>query len=153
MARTPVRIQNGVFGTDNPSSFTPGYGNRSQSQPTVTQRGPSQGREQFTADSLGDSAAVARALNQIQSNVNAAVGPSKNNPFADGNLVENVLFNGAATTVVKHGLGAPARGYVIMNADATVTTRRDIQTPAELENTSILIYASGSFRGDVWVYK
>lgn len=159
MARTPVRIQSGTYGTDNPSSFTPGYANRSQSQPTVLQRGPSQGREQFTAAGLADSAAVARALNAVQSNVDTAMGPSKNNPFADGNLIEGVTFAFGAATIVNHGLGAPARGYVIMNADSVnVTTHKVPQTPASLEDQTIAIYAgspgnTGNFVGDVWVYK
>lgn len=152
MARTPVRIQSGNFGTDNPSSSTPSYANRSAPQPAVLQRGPSQGREQFTADSLGDSASVARALNAIQSSVDTAVGPSKNNPFADGNLVERVSFTGG-TNIIKHGLGAAARGFVIMNSDTSAITYKVAQNPATLDEQTISIFASTPFTGDVWVYK
>jgi hypothetical protein len=121
MARTPVRIQSGNFGTDNPSSFSPSYGNRSQSQPTVLQRGPSQGREQFTAEGLSNPEAVARALNAIQANVDTAVGPSK-------------------------------------NRSVNVTTHKVAQDPPSLEDQTIAIYAgspgnTGTFVGDVWVYR
>ncbi len=159
MARTPVRIQGGAFGTGNPSSFEPSYANRSQPQPTVLQRGPSQGMEQFSAGNLADASSVARALNQMQSNVQSAVGPSKNSPFADGNLIEQVTFTFGAATIVKHGLGAPARGYMMMNANSVgVTTHKVAQSPASLEEQTISIYAgspgdSGSFTGDVWVYR
>lgn len=153
MARTPVRIQSGAYGTDNPASSTASYGSRAMPQPSVLQRGPSQGREQFSSAGLADSASVARALNQIQANVDTAMGPSKNNPFADGNLIEGVVFNSSATTPIKHGLGGPARGYVIMNADANAATHRVAQTPISLEAQTILIYSNLGFKGDIWVYK
>ena len=58
MPRSPARIQNGNFGGDNPTSFTPSYGNRAAVRPNVIPRGPSQALEQFSEVNLPDAAAV-----------------------------------------------------------------------------------------------
>jgi len=152
MPRQAVRIQRGNFGTDNPSSFNGSYANRAATRPVVLQRGPSQAIEQFGS---GVPAPVARALNQVQKNVESAVSVAKNNPFADGNLIEGVTFVNGVTTVVPHGLGAPARGYVIMDSDDIYFSVRVAQTPTSLEDVQIAIQCqnNGSMTASVWVFK
>ena len=152
MPRSPTRIQNGNFGGDNPTSFTPSYGNRPAVRPNVTPRGPSQAFEQFSEVNLTDTAAVARALNQLQKNVQSAVATSKNSPTANGNMVENVVFSNAGPTVVQHGLGGPAKGYVLHNCVGVNIVTRVTQTDL-LEANQISLDSQGyALTADVWVY-
>jgi hypothetical protein len=152
MPRAPTRIQNGTFGGDNPSSFTPSYANRAAVRPNVTPRGPSQALEQFSEVNLPDTAAVARALNQLQKNVQAAVAVTKNAPQANGNMIENVTFSTSGPTIVKHGLGGPAKGFVIHNAVGVDIVTRVTQTDL-LEQNQISLDSQGySLTADVWVY-
>ena len=158
MPRQPSRIQTAAYGTDSTASATPSYLNREIPRPAQLSRGPSQGLEQFGA---GIDPNVARALNQIQSNVKSAVSVAKNNPMGDGNLIENVTFTGDLTTItiVKHGLGAAPRGFTLQshNDSGYALLTQQAQVPASLDETQIAFIALSSagvaFQGTVWVYR
>ena len=148
MPRIPVRIQNGTFGTDNPSDFVQGYANRAIARPVLLARGPSQAVEQFSTP--GIEPPVARALNQLQQNINSAVSVSKNSPFANGNLLEKYRLTSGSNRV-KHGLDGPARGFVFLWSDVLVTSRISGISPAT--DSEIGIFVSATVTADIWVFK
>jgi hypothetical protein len=160
MARTPIRQQNGPFAGPNNAG-------RARKLPprVVRMPGPSQPLEQF---GQGLPANVARALNAVQQNALAAMGPVKALPFADGNLLENVPITfyggsagGAPYNVLKHGLGRPWRGYDIKAVKGGyITAHAVVANPtSELDAQQIQLWVqSSSFSFlvaptmDVWVY-
>lgn len=66
-----------------------------------------------------------------------------------------MTFVNNVVTIVQHGLGAPARGYVIMDSDDIYFSVRVAQSPASLEDSQIAIMCqnNGSMTASVWVFK
>lgn len=123
MPRIPGSIQNSAYGTENPNlSITL----RKVVEPAVTVRAPAQGKEQFSANE-GMEPDVARGLQQLQSNIDAATAQTKGSPTANKNVLQGVVLanggaNGASPNVLKHGLGRKAVGYSILNVSGGYVT-------------------------------
>jgi hypothetical protein len=112
----PNRIQGSPFGTVNTASGS----NQFAVAPAILQPGPSQPREQFSARP-GIPPEVARALNDLQTNIQQAVSRAKADPKSNKNLFEQVpLVQGGAAgaapyLVVSHGLGSAYRGFCLQS--------------------------------------
>lgn len=147
MPRTPSRQQNTQFGTQNQAGSA-----RALVPPLIRQQGPAQAVEQFGTDVPP---AVARALNQLQANIKAAMGQAKGSPFSNGNLLENVALTGGVTSVLAHGLGAPWRGYIVGKI-FSLSTGTALQfvpnNPSSLDSKQIQLQANNSCNVDLWVY-
>lgn len=111
MPRLPSRIQGQPLGTLNLNR-----GNLPKLQPSIFQPGPAPSPEQFNRP--GVSLEVARALNDLQEKLTAAVKQVKADPTANKNLLEQVTLNaggngGSNPTIINHQIGSPYRGYRI----------------------------------------
>ena len=117
MPQLPSRIQGQPLGTANPAtSATPVL-----LRPSVQlfQPGPSQPKEQFSHPSIP--LEVARALNQIQRNIEQAASQVKADPTANKNVLENVTLQNYKTVGtgvsgwnnIPHSLGFAYRDYRI----------------------------------------
>lgn len=114
MPRLPNRVQGSPFGTLNL-----GRGNLPRTAPSILQPGPAPSPEQFN-HRQGVPAAVARAMNDLQTGLSASTAQATANPTGNKQLFENVplVQGGAGGTApfikLAHGLGASYRGYSIL---------------------------------------
>jgi hypothetical protein len=127
MPRISSRVQQGAFGTYNPTN--PGRAVR----PTLQYKGPSLPQELFSETDLDPP--VRRALNQIQNNVKQALGQTKGSPFSYANIISNWPLvnggaNGASPNIVAHGLGQPATGYTVLFTRGGYVTHHALIEPA-----------------------
>lgn len=138
MPRIPVRIQGGVYGTQNPASPS----NANRPAVTIRQTGPVQPREQFDD----------RQLNAIQRSVEQATAVAKANPMANGNLIENLPLK-SGDNVVAHGLGASFRSAIVHGCDTSgVSFAVKRNSDARLDARQLVISASAPCVVFVWVY-
>jgi hypothetical protein len=152
MPRVPVRILTNAFGSRNTSGAPANA--RSVPLPSIRMPGGvAMVRHMFSA--VKDiSPELARMLDSLQTTVMAAMGLVKRMPFAEGNMIEGVSLTNGATTAVPHGLGRPARGYLLCNVTGTApNVYRLVQANTALENTQILLDNSGlPCTADVWIW-
>jgi hypothetical protein len=111
MPRLPNRVQGSPFGSVNYNSPN---ANLPIKPVSILQPGPAQAVEQFNHPSIPKE--VARALNQLQTNIQQATSQVKADPTSNKNLFEqiNLIYGGSGGTfpnVISHGLDAPYRGY------------------------------------------
>jgi hypothetical protein len=100
--RLPARIQYSQFGSSN--SNIGGQVGRVVNRPIITQPGP------VTALTQSEH----REINELQQNARLANQISRANPFANGNLLQNVILV-PGPNVLSHGLGQPFQGAFLLN--------------------------------------
>lgn len=103
----PSRVQGQPYGTLNLNNPN---GNLPRAPVAIVQPGPSQAKEQFNRP--GVPSAVGRALDDLQTAIQAATEQSRSDPTANKNLFEQVNVN-TGTNAIQHGLGSSYRGYRI----------------------------------------
>lgn len=111
VAPLPSRVQVENFGTR--TADAPAQGRPAAPRPALTSL-PTQSREVFTAEKL-DPEATARALNALQARIAESTAQSRANPFASGQLFQNVpLVSTLAkgTTAQRPAAGGLPEGFV-----------------------------------------
>lgn len=96
-----------------------------------------------------------RQLLAVQQAAKAETATARALPFGDGNLFEGIVFGAATTVVIKHGLGAKFRGYLILNwqgvSSPTITLVAN--SPTALDSKQIQLVSGNAGTASVWVYK
>lgn len=110
-APLPSRIQTEDFGTSAANTAT--TGRPPAPRPALT-TSTAQAKEVFTAEKIADPQSVARALNALQTKIAESTAQARANPFANGQLFQNVPVS--TTIVIDHGFGVFVVGVIITNA-------------------------------------
>lgn len=146
--RIPNRVQGQPFGAQPIQANQPRTNTLAGNSAALLQPGTAQGQEQF---GYGMDSATARALNQIQRNIQEALGQVKSDPTANKQMHESLQLTQGTTdktlgpmnpTIVNHGLTSPYRGYRICTVRGGVLTGHAALSPTQSNpsNTSLLLW-------------
>jgi hypothetical protein len=148
MSRIPSIIRTGTNNSNRPpSQLLPGISSQN--------RGPAVTREQFSTSGLDPN--VARALQQIQTNMANAHAQARGFPLNNCNVLERVPvviggnLGAPPYTIIQHGLGTRFRGYFILAnyGSGTITGHVVIPNaitipnqPSPMDDTQIQLWIS-----------
>lgn len=90
-------------------------------------------------------------LQKVQNNVEAAVNPIISKEIVDGVLLKRVQLSALEVVYVKHGLGRPPQGWIVVRkrADARIW---DVQDANDKPKSTLALTCSHDILVDLWIF-
>lgn len=90
-------------------------------------------------------------LQKVQNNVEAAVNPIISKEIVDGNLIKNVQLRALEVIYVKHGLGRPPLGWIVVRKRGDVRIW-DVQDSNDKPKSTLALTCSHDIVVDLWIF-
>jgi hypothetical protein len=109
----------------------------------------------YLPEHVADPHVITRKMNSDNAAVAAKFGDYDSNPMLSGTILRNVVFSAGQTLKLKHGLGRPWHGYLIVRAQTNPAQMIDVANPSGSTGPDpnfLTLRSTNAGTYDVWIF-